>query len=400
MEIHIVANAALGESLSGGDRIFIECARRWAGRGHKVFVYVWEEGLEMCRRNRLEGVEIVLWSAARYERYGFAVNYLMRTLTGLFAAFKLKRGKSPAVVYSASDFWPDSIPAFVMSLKLKAFWTAGFYLFAPGPFKGFSGVPRIKDLLYYLHQWPVYTLVKGKADAVFVTCEDDREAFIKGGRAPEEVYTVRGGVDAKTPRKFKEELQKDYDACFVGRFHPQKGVLELVSSWEEVVKRRPNARLAIIGADSAEYRRQVEQAIGSRGLAKSIDLLGFMDGGEKYDVFRRSRVIVHPAIYDSGGMAACEGMAWGLPAVGFDLPALRRYYPKGMLKAPAGRVDIFAGLILKLLEDPVLYDKTKADAVSLAAEWDWDARADDILLFLEKSAAKTAARKGVAWARS
>jgi len=207
-------------------------------------------------------------------------------------------------------------------------------------------------------------------------------------------------VDAKTPRKFKEELQKDYDACFVGRFHPQKGVLELVSSWEEVVKRRPNARLAIIGADSAEYRRQVEQAIGSRGLAKSIDLLGFMDGGEKYDVFRRSRVIVHPAIYDSGGMAACEGMAWGLPAVGFDLPALRRYYPKGMLKAPAGRVDIFAGLILKLLEDPVLYDKTKADAVSLAAEWDWDARADDILLFLEKSAAKTAARKGVAWARS
>lgn len=388
MEIHIVANAALGDSLSGGDRIFIECARRWAARGHRVFVYVWEEGREMCSRNRLEGVEFVLWSAARYKKYGFAVNYLMRTLTGLFAALKLKPGKCPAVVYSASDFWPDSIPAFVMSLKLKAFWTAGFYLFAPGPFMGFSGKPRIKDLLYYLHQRPVYMLVKEKARCVFVTCEDDREAFIKAGRLPEEVYTVRGGVDAKSPCKFKEERHKDYDACFVGRFHPQKGALELVSIWEEVVKRRPGARLAVIGADSAEYKMQVEKAIGSKGLERSIDLLGFMDGEEKYSVFRRSRVIVHPAIYDSGGMSACEGMAWGLPAVGFDLPALRRYYPKGMLKAPPGRLDIFAELILKLLADPALYEKTKAEAVSLAREWDWDSRADEILLFLEKRAAE------------
>ena len=400
MEIHIVANAALGDSLSGGDRIFIECARRWVERGHRVFVYVWEEGLEMCRRNRLEGVEFVLWSAARFKKYGFAANYLMRTLTGLFAALKLKPGRGPAVVYSASDFWPDSIPAFLMSLKLKASWAAGFYLFAPGPFKGFSGTPRIKDLLYYLHQRPIRALVKSKARFVFVTCEDDREAFIKAGRAPGDVFTVRGGVDAKAPQKSRGELHKDYDACFVGRFHPQKGVLELVSIWEEVVKRRKGARLAVIGSDSAEYRRQVENAIASKGLERSIDLLGFMDAEEKYEIFRRSRVIVHPAVYDSGGMAACEGMAWGLPAVGFDLPALRRYYPKGMLKAPAGRLDTFGELILELLEDDCLYEKTSAEAISLAMEWDWDARAGEILLFLEKRQAETAAKEGMAWERS
>ena len=39
-------------------------------------------------------------------------------------------------------------------------------------------------------------------------------------------------------------------------------------------------------------------------LAKNIELLGFKDGSEKYAVFKQSKIIVHPAIFDSGGMAA------------------------------------------------------------------------------------------------
>ena len=45
-------------------------------------------------------------------------------------------------------------------------------------------------------------------------------------------------------------------------------------------------------------------------------------------------MVVHPAIFDSGGMAAAEAMAWGLPGVSFDLPALKTYYPQGMIKNP------------------------------------------------------------------
>jgi len=40
LTINIVANAALGPLLSGGDNIFIECARRWAQMGHKINIFV------------------------------------------------------------------------------------------------------------------------------------------------------------------------------------------------------------------------------------------------------------------------------------------------------------------------------------------------------------------------
>jgi glycosyltransferase involved in cell wall biosynthesis len=53
-------------------------------------------------------------------------------------------------------------------------------------------------------------------------------------------------------------------------------------------------------------------------------------------------------------MAAWEAMACGLPGVSFDLPALRTYYPKGMLKTPCYDLKAFAENILKLLNDEIL----------------------------------------------
>ena len=49
-------------------------------------------------------------------------------------------------------------------------------------------------------------------------------------------------------------------------------------------------------------------------------------------IFKDSKIVLHAAIYDSGGMAACEAMACELPGVSFDLPALKTCYPKGMFK--------------------------------------------------------------------
>ena len=85
--------------------------------------------------------------------------------------------------------------------------------------------------------------------------------------------------------------------------------------------------------------------------------------------------MLHPAVYDSGGMAAWEGLAWGLPGVGFDLLALKTYYPQGMLKAPQGDINAFADLVIKLLEDENLYKEIGSAAIEKSKEWDWGYRA-------------------------
>ncbi|HEV2696313.1 MAG TPA: glycosyltransferase, partial [Verrucomicrobiae bacterium] len=88
-----------------------------------------------------------------------------------------------------------------------------------------------------------------------------------------------------------------------------------------------------------------------------------------------SRVVVHPAVYDSGGMAAAEALCCGLPGVAFDLPALRTYYPRGWLKVPQGDIGGFADCINRLLVDTELYSVTSKEALAAGLEWDWNVRA-------------------------
>ena len=381
---HVIANAALGAGLSGSDRIFIECAKRWAGAGHEVYIYVWEEGYEMCRRNGLDNVKYIIWSVMPYKNLGFTILYMVRTIRGIIETLKMhiSENSEDTVIFSASDFWPDSIPAWILKMRFRTVkWVAGFYLFISNPFSKespYKGKLVLKGLFYYLSQMLVYSLVRRYADRAFVTNEQDRWKFIDNKRlTPDRVVAVRGGVDIKTPALIPEPRDKRFDAVFIGRFHPQKGVLELMDIWRYVCERRKDAKLAMIGV--GELESEVQAKIKKCGLENNIVLFGFKDGVKKLKIIKNSRVVVHPAIYDSGGMAACEAMACGLPGLSFDLPALRTYYPKGMLKAPCYDLKRFAENILRLLNDEELYRKTAKDALDWAREWDWDKRAEKLL---------------------
>lgn len=385
IEIVVIANWAQGHELSGGDRIFIELSRQWSRRAEtSVALCLSEEGAAMCRRSGLTDVTVRIWSRRAGGWLSQTALFVTRTLRSMWEGWRfIPSSGRTTVVYSASDFWPDALPGLLVKWRHPGVrWIAGFYLFAPNPFRGYQGqtgfsLPSVRGAVYFLTQRLLYPLILRYADLIFVTSQPDRETFVRAGRRPEEVVVVQGGVDAAPARDYLASGKaepKTYDACFVGRFHAQKGVLKLVDIWEVVRKTKPDARLAVIGM--GELEKELRRRIDSKGLSGNVDMLGFLDGWPKYEIFKRSRLILHPATYDSGGMAACEGMAWGLPGVSFDLEALKTYYPKGMLKAPPGDTQSFASLILNLLQDRQLYEVTSREARSLAGEWDWQRRAE------------------------
>jgi len=401
LTINIIANRITEEStLSGGERIFIEFARRWAQRGHQINIFTSREGGIVCSRYNLDkgdNIHLTIWSGCKNNKHEFSLwfsvlVYIHRTIEGSLKAMKMSKSFNDpkSIIFSSSPFWPDLVPSLLMKKRTKkARLIVGFYLFAPNPFKGgyrtwyknrfeFS---TFKDwsraLVLWINHIPAYWQVKKHADVVFVTNEMDRHRFITQKLVPDRVIAVQGGVDTKTPMLVREPKNKEYDAVFVGRFHPQKGVLELIDIWGYICEIRKNAKLVMIGNGPLE--KDVEQRIDDLGLRRNISLCGFKDGVEKIRIFKSSRVVLHPAVYDSGGMAACEAMVCGLPGVSFDLPALKTYYPQGMIKTPVGDLKKFAENIINLLEDKELYEKTRKDAIDWAQNWDWDKRADKIL---------------------
>ena len=230
---------------------------------------------------------------------------------------------------------------------------------------------------------PIYLIVNNFADIVFVTSVPDVKKFITKKRGRENIVVIRGGVDIKPSLDYLNSGEtiafedRIYDACFVGRFHSQKGILELIDIWSNVCAKRTEARLAMIGIGDLE--KEAKNKIIELKLDKNVDLLGFKDGQDKYEVFKQSKIVVHPAIYDSGGMAAAEAMAWGLPGVSFDLEALKTYYPEGMLKTSCFDKDEFAENIIKLITNLKIYSELRGKAIELIHEkWGWEKRAKEI----------------------
>ena len=83
--------------------------------------------------------------------------------------------------------------------------------------------------------------------------------------------------------------------------------------------------------------------------------------------------------YDSGGMAAAEAMAWGLPGVSFDLESLKSYYPAGMLKTKCFDHQQFADNIIRLFQNNNLYQKKSLKAKKLIeTTWSWSTRTKTI----------------------
>lgn len=388
--LNVFALAAHGVGISGGDRIFIELSRRWSKK-FPVNIYVSHEGREMCRSQNLEGknLEFKITHISSFLRKSFVFNYITRIIEGVRLGLTLEtENKASTYVYNASEFWMDALPCFLLKLRYpKITWIAPWYQTAPNPFSGYregkkrDNVYRFKALQYWLVQLPIKPLISWVADKVIVNNEDEKKRFPKHTKSGNIIVLI-GAVPLTDIKNFisenKSESQK-YDAVFQGRFHPQKGVLELVDIWKLVVAKLPNAKLGMIGDGPLmeEMRRKIKEL----SLENNIDLFGYVfDGVEKYRLFASGKIVVHPAFYDSGGMASAEAMAFGLPCVGFNLKAYESYYPKGMIKVPVGDKEKFAKEVIKLLNDKNHYQKMSKEAIEMIEKnWSWDTRANEIL---------------------
>lgn len=373
-KIYIFALAATGNGISGGDRIFIEFAKRWSKK-NAIDIYTSRAGKRMCDALNLPSIVTV-------HDFSFDLaEYLSKVLFGIYLGLKLKI-ESEAMVYSASEFWMDSLPPFILKLRFpKIRWVAAWYQTAPNPIDGFSGGRyRFSALFYWLAQLPIKPLIANFADYVLVNNDSEKLQFPKLN-SQNRAVVVLGAINLEEINTYilhHKSSIKNYDAVFQGRFHPQKGVVELIDIWKEVVAQMPTAKLVMIG--DGPLMSDVRSRIKDLGLEKNIDLLGYVfDGDLKYKTFSQSKIVVHPALYDSGGMASAEAMAFGLPCVGFDLKAYNDYYPQGMIKVPLGDLKKFSEEIIQLLRNDRNRSLLAKRAVNMLKEnWSWEKKAAEI----------------------
>ncbi|MBI2465050.1 glycosyltransferase [Candidatus Shapirobacteria bacterium] len=384
----VVCHTNLGTSLSGGDRIFLKLIKYWQ-KYFEITALASPEAKKLIQRNKLN-IHIIstthVPTITNLSTFHLVLHHTIRFLTAItFCLTHPPLFQKHTHVYTSSDFYGDFTFGFLSKLfNGKITWYCGYYLLAPFPTDTNSPYLTnhhpIRGLIYYLAQRPTILLARLLADYVFVTSKPDIVPF-KNNRLPSsKIIIVQGGVYIPTSKTIKTLLpitKRAYDGFYLGRLHNQKGVMEMIDIWSLVTKKIPAARLVIVG--DGELMSQMTQKIDALKLQKNINVIGFLVGPKKFALIKNSKIVLHPATYDSGGMAAAEAMAWGLPGVSFDLPSLKTYYPKGMVKVPLSDLNKFANLVVKLLTNKEFYKKHSHDARDLTIEnWNWKTRFDNI----------------------
>ena len=348
-------------AFGGAEKRFIEILRVWLSKGIKVTVVDSQPGMLAKQLVNCEVLELpsplhssggkwlsiyfewVLWiikaclscpSMIRREDYNVIVAP-NNTLPNLLIAALLRfvSHKPLCVVVHHMDF---------PYVDAKAtFW----YVYA-----GYRKVrySRLQSSIKATAFFAMLTLLK-HADVCIAVSNATARFLVENGVSQYKVHVSGNGVDTAYIASFKAG-EKIYEGVFVGRIARDKGVFDLVESWKEVIKERPIAQLVIIGSgpDSLELNLFIKKT----GMEKNVLVKGRCSDRQMYLSMKTSKVFVLPSMFEGWGMAVAEALACGLPAVCYDIPAIKEVFGrcKSVFLVPPGDVDKLTSTIIRVLQ--------------------------------------------------
>lgn len=102
----------------------------------------------------------------------------------------------------------------------------------------------------------------------------------------------------------------------VGRLSPEKGYLDLLKIYNEVIKKYPDWKLDIIG--DGVQKDLLEEYILKHNLSDNVTLHGFQKKDYIDEILHKSSIYVMTSHTESFGIVLLEAMSHGVPCIAFD----------------------------------------------------------------------------------
>ena len=216
----------------------------------------------------------------------------------------------------------------------------------------------------HLGHWTAEMLdgLASAVDRVVVCSTYLREQFApKSASIAGKASVIFNGVNTRlfNPR---EELREPKTIFFVGKVIPDKGVLQLVQAYREVLKADPDAKLVIAGAtgfgthEETPYVRQVRELVESihRHHGGQIEFAGYLHHDRELPGwFQRATVFSCPSLFQEPfGLVNAEAMACATPVVATNRGGVPEVLAEtGVLVDPEDTAS-FSASLSRLLASP------------------------------------------------
>ncbi|WP_248137865.1 glycosyltransferase [Bacillus infantis] len=269
----------------------------------------------------------------------------------------LTKGKSYEVVHAHYVF-----PSGMIARMYKKMWGTPYVVTSHG-----GDIDKMAKKNARIHQW-TKEILQGSEHVIAVGQALHDEIAGTFGVDKQKISILNMGVNRSVfqPLK-KEELRRELGIpegsepiLFVGNIIPEKGVKELLLAFREVLKKRPQSRLYLIGASrNAAFKGELDGII-KEGAAGMAEFLGMMPQADLAKWMSAAELFVLPSHLEGFGLVALEAMSCHTPVVAANVGGLTYLLQdgSGLLVEPANPESLAEGM-LAVLENP----KLKADFV-------------------------------------
>lgn len=261
----------------------------------------------------------------------------------------------------------------LMAACIAVYCKVPFYVSIRGEFNNEMNIRSAqKQLILPIVRWMF-------ARAAFLQVLNAREVdSLKAIGIKDRVELIGNGIEPKRETACNH-LNKTI--VFLGRIHPNKGVVDLIDGWKKADL--DGWSLKIAGDGDSSFVSEVERSIES---VQSIEFLGRVEGEEKEQLLQEATWFILPSAMEGMPMAVLEALSFGVPVLITTECNLIEVFERGAgIRIEKSESSISEQLMFVSTLNSSDYTKFAFSARALAeSDFKWSSVVDRLVKSLEK----------------
>lgn len=185
-----------------------------------------------------------------------------------------------------------------------------------------------------------------------------------------DVSVIYSGVSIKNKEDREGKLlklPKKY-VLFLGTMEPRKNIISVIEAFASIAENI--SQDLVIAGEKGWLMRGVEKAVSKSGVEKRIHLIGFVDEGDKGDLYNRSDLFVYPSFYEGFGFPPLEALLVGTPVITSHNSSLPEVVGDWAAMINPYDVSELAVVMREMIDFPPFVSKQVQEKISQKFSWD------------------------------
>lgn len=229
-------------------------------------------------------------------------------------------------------------------------------------------VPKPFSHVGYWLVAPVATKLAALSKAPVITVSESTKGVLaRYGFAPDRTHIISEGLHFDPLRSLEGVAKYSRPTVLsFGAMRAMKRTIDQIKAFEIAKQSLPHLQMKIGGSTSGSYGKKVLDYVAKSPYKNDIEVLGKVSIETKAELMQRSHLILVTSVEEGWGLIVSEANGQGTPAAVYNVSGLRDSVRNGGtgIVTDANPTSLAAGVV-KLLDDPISYERLRRNA------WQW-----------------------------